>query len=68
MVFRLYLVERKRFFFSMVCTKLEKDKYSLLPDHYWVLIEIGDVGPTNTFWILLHDHPAKVGVKEAFAD
>lgn len=44
------------------------DVVAVLPDDNGVIIEIGDVGAANTLGVLLHDHPAKVGVDEALAD
>ena len=49
----------------------EEDNFevvTVLPDHHRILIEIGDVGAANPLGILLHQHPPKVGVEEAFAD
>ena len=33
-----------------------------------VLVEIGDVGTADSLGVLLHDHPADVGVEETLAD
>lgn len=33
-----------------------------------VLVEIGDVGTADSLGVLLHDHPANVGVEETLAD
>lgn len=40
----------------------------MLPDNNRVLVEIRDVCPANTLGVLPHDHPAKVGVEQPFAD
>ena len=40
----------------------------MLPDHYRVLVKIGDIGTTNSLRVLLHDHPAEVRVEQALAD
>jgi len=40
----------------------------VLPDDDGVIVQVGDIGATNALGILLHDHPSKVGVDEAFAD
>jgi len=33
-----------------------------------VLVQIGDVGPANAFRVLLHDHPANMGIEQALAN
>ena len=40
----------------------------VLPDDDGVLVEVGDVGSADSFRVLLHQHPAEVGVEETFAD
>lgn len=40
----------------------------MLPDDDGILIEIGNIGAANVLGVLLHDHPANVGVEEAFAN
>lgn len=40
----------------------------VLPDDDWVLVEIGDIGTSNTLWVLLHDHPSNVRVPETLLD
>jgi hypothetical protein len=32
----------------------------VLPDNDRVVIQIGDIGTANAFWVLLHDHPSKM--------
>lgn len=44
------------------------DVVLVLPDDDRVLVQIGDIGAANALGVLLHDHPAKVGVQEALAD
>ena len=41
---------------------------AMLPDHNGVFVEIRDVGTAYSLWVLLHEHPPEVRVKEAFAD
>lgn len=41
---------------------------SMLPDDNRVFIEIRNISPPNSFWVLLHYHPAEVGVEESLAD
>lgn len=45
-----------------------KDIVAVLPDDKGVLVEIGNVGAADAFWVLLHDHPAHVRVYETLAD
>lgn len=40
----------------------------MLPDDDGIFVEIGDVGTPDAFGVLLHDHPADVGIEETFAD
>jgi len=40
----------------------------VLPDNNGILIEIGNVSTTDTFGILLHDHPANMRIQQAFTD
>ena len=44
------------------------DEVAVLPDNDGVLVEIGDIGTAGAFGILLHDHPAEVGVQETLAN
>ena len=49
----------------------EEDDFEVvlvLPDDDRVVIEIGDVGAANSLGVLLHQHPAEVGVEQALAD
>lgn len=32
----------------------------MLPDDNHVIVEIGDIGATDSFWVLLYEHPPKV--------
>jgi hypothetical protein len=41
---------------------------TVLPDNDGVFVQVGDVGTANTLGVLLHDHPAEVGVPETLAD
>ena len=41
---------------------------SMLPDNDWIFVEIRDISSANSLWVLLHDHPPKMGVEKAFAD
>lgn len=41
---------------------------AVLPDNDAVLVEVGDVSAANSLGVLLHDHPADVGVQETLAD
>ena len=41
---------------------------SVLPYDDGVFVEVGDVGSADPLRVLLHQHPAKVGVEETFAD
>lgn len=43
-------------------------KVPVLPNDYGILIQIGDVGTTNSLRILLHDHPADVAVEKTLPD
>jgi len=40
----------------------------VLPDHDWILIEIGDVGTANSLGVLLHQHPAEVRIHKTLAN
>jgi hypothetical protein len=40
----------------------------VLPDNDGVVIQIRDVGSSDTLGVLLHHHPADVGVEETLAD
>lgn len=40
----------------------------VLPDDDWVFVEIGNIGSTNSLWVLLHQHPSEMRVHQAFAD
>ena len=40
----------------------------VLPDDNWVLVQITDVCAAGALWVLLHDHPAEVGVEETLTD
>ena len=44
------------------------DVVLVLPDDDLVIIEIGDVGAANALRVLLHDHPANVGVEKSLPD
>lgn len=49
----------------------EKDHLEVvpvLPHHDRVIVQVGNVGAANSLRVLLHDHPAKVGVQQALAD
>jgi hypothetical protein len=48
--------------------KDDQDVVAVLPDHNRVLIEIRDISTADTLGILLHNHPANVGVEKAFSD
>ena len=39
----------------------------VLPDDDWVLIQIANVGAANSFWVLLHQHPAEVAVEQSLS-
>ena len=41
---------------------------AVLPYDNRVLVQIGDIGAADTLGVLLHHHPAKVGVEQALAD
>lgn len=40
----------------------------VLPDNNRILVQIGDVGTTNSLWVLLHEHPPEVRVQQSLAD
>jgi hypothetical protein len=40
----------------------------VLPDNNRVLVQIGDVGTTDSLRILFHDHPSNVRVQQTLAD
>jgi len=40
----------------------------VLPDNDRVIVQIRDVGSSDTLGVLLHYHPADVGVEETLAD
>jgi len=44
------------------------DVVSVLPDDNWIIVQIGNVCTANTLWVLLHEHPSKVGVEKTLAD
>ena len=44
------------------------DIVSVLPDNDRVVIQIRNVGTADAFGVLLHDHPPKMRVNEAFSD
>lgn len=41
---------------------------AVLPDDDGVLVQVGNVGAADPLRVLLHDHPAQVGVEETLAD
>lgn len=41
---------------------------AMLPDNDRIFVQIGDVRTANSFWVLLHDHPANVAVKQSLAN
>lgn len=41
---------------------------AVLPDDDGVIVQVGDVGAANALGVLLHDHPAEVGIEETLAD
>ena len=44
----------------------EKDDFQVvlvLPYYDGILVQIADVGTTDAFWVLFHQHPAKVAVE-----
>ena len=41
---------------------------TVLPDDDWVLVQVRNIRATNSLWVLLHEHPAEVGVKKTLAD
>ena len=44
------------------------DIVAVLPNDNRVIVQIGDIGTTNALWVLLHDHPSKVGVEETLSN
>lgn len=44
------------------------DVVLVLPDDDGVLVQVGDVSTTDALGVLLHDHPADVGVEQPLAD
>lgn len=44
------------------------DVVAMLPDNDGVVVQIGDVGSTNTLWVLLHDHPSDVRVEKTLSN
>jgi hypothetical protein len=44
------------------------DVVSVLPDDDGVIVQIRDIGTTNTLWVLLHDHPSEVRIYESFSN
>ena len=48
------------------CNSLEI--ISVLPDDNRIIVEIRNIRPTDTLWVLLHDHPAEVGVEKTLAN
>lgn len=40
----------------------------VLPNDDWVFIEIRDICASNSLRVLLHEHPAEMGIEKAFAD
>jgi hypothetical protein len=44
------------------------DVVAVLPDNDRVVIQIGDIGTTNALWVLLHDHPSEMRVKETLSN
>jgi len=41
---------------------------TVLPDNDWVIVEVRDVGTSNSLGVLLHEHPAKVRVEQTLAN
>lgn len=48
------------------CNNLEV--MTMLENHDWVFIEIGDISPSDALWVLLHEHPSEVRVEQSFPD
>ena len=44
------------------------DVVAMLPDNDGVIVQVGDVGTTNAFWVLLHDHPSDVRVEKTLSN
>jgi len=40
----------------------------VLPDNNGVVVEVGDIGAANPLGVLLHEHPAEVGVEKTLPD
>ena len=40
----------------------------VLPDNDRVLVEIRNIGSSNSLWVLLHQHPSKMRVQKTLAD
>lgn len=41
---------------------------AVLPNDDGVIVQVGDVGAANALGVLLHDHPAEMGIEETLAD
>jgi hypothetical protein len=41
---------------------------TMLPCDDCISVQVGDISAANSLWVLLHDHPAKVGIQETFTD
>lgn len=41
---------------------------TVLPDDNGIIVEIRNIGASNSLWVLLHEHPAEVGVEQTLAD
>ena len=41
---------------------------AMLPNNDWIFVEIRDVCPPNSLWVLLHQHPAEMRVEKTLAD
>ena len=44
------------------------DEVAVLPNNNGVLVEVADIGAALALGVLLHDHPAHVGVEQTLAD
>lgn len=41
---------------------------TMLPNHDWIFIEIGDISSSDTLWVLIHEHPAEMRVEQSLSD
>lgn len=52
----------------MICSQRSKLTVLVLPNDDGVVVQVGNVGSSDTLGVLLHDHPAKVRIQQTLSD